>query len=30
MGGYLQRRGFGFDTIGPILATLWVELHESE
>jgi regulatory protein len=29
MGGYLQRRGFGFDTIGPILQTLWAELHES-
>ena len=26
MGGYLQRRGFGFDTIGPILDTLWTEL----
>jgi regulatory protein len=29
LGGYLQRRGFGFDTIGPILETLWAELHES-
>jgi regulatory protein len=29
MGGYLQRRGFGFDTIGPILEILWAELHES-
>lgn len=29
MGGYLQRRGFGFATIGPILDTLWAELHES-
>jgi regulatory protein len=28
MGGYLQRRGFGFDTIGPILDTLWAELSE--
>jgi regulatory protein len=26
MGGYLQRRGFGFDAIGPILDTLWNEL----
>jgi regulatory protein len=26
MGSYLQRRGFGFDTIGPILDTLWNEL----
>jgi regulatory protein len=26
MGSYLQRRGFGFDTIGPILDTLWTEL----
>jgi regulatory protein len=29
MGGYLQRRGFGFDVIGPIIETLWAELHES-
>jgi regulatory protein len=29
LGAYLQRRGFGFDTIGPILETLWAELHES-
>jgi regulatory protein len=28
MGGYLQRRGFGFDTIGPIVDTLWAELQE--
>ncbi len=28
MGGYLQRRGFSFDTIGPILVTLWTELHD--
>jgi regulatory protein len=28
MGAYLQRRGFGFDTIGPILETLWTELGE--
>lgn len=27
MGGYLQRRGFGFDTIAPILDTLWNELQ---
>lgn len=30
MGGYLQRRGFGFDTVRPILATLWNERHGSE
>jgi regulatory protein len=29
LGGYLQRRGFGFDAIGPILETLWAELQES-
>jgi regulatory protein len=28
LGAYLQRRGFGFNTIGPILETLWLELHE--
>jgi regulatory protein len=27
MGSYLQRRGFGFQTIGPILTTLWSELQ---
>ena len=30
MGGYLQRRGFGFDTIGPILDTLWNELRGAD
>jgi regulatory protein len=25
LGGYLQRRGFSFETIKPILAELWVE-----
>lgn len=30
LGGYLQRRGFGFETIMPILETLWEELqHET-
>jgi regulatory protein len=29
MGGYLQRRGFGFDTIGPIIDTLWAELKDA-
>ncbi|HEX5690744.1 MAG TPA: RecX family transcriptional regulator [Roseiflexaceae bacterium] len=27
LGGFLQRRGFGFDTIGPIVDTLWAELE---
>jgi regulatory protein len=27
LGGYLQRRGFGFDTIGPIVDTLWAEIN---
>lgn len=27
MGGYLQRRGFSFDTIRPIVDRLWAELH---
>lgn len=27
LGGYLQRRGFGFDTINRILETLWRELQ---
>ena len=26
MGGYLQRRGFGFDVIRPILDQLWIEI----
>jgi regulatory protein len=30
LGGYLQRRGFGFDAIGPILETLWSELRSAE
>jgi len=29
MGGYLQRRGFGFDIIGPIIDTLWAELKDT-
>jgi regulatory protein len=29
LGSYLQRRGFSFDTIGPILDTLWAELQEA-
>jgi regulatory protein len=29
LGGYLQRRGCGFDTIGPIVDMLWAELQES-
>jgi len=28
MGGYLQRRGFGFDIIRPIIDQLWAELHD--
>lgn len=28
LGGFLQRRGFGFDTIRPVLDTLWHELQE--
>ncbi len=27
MGSYLQRRGFKFETIGPILDTLWGEVQ---
>jgi regulatory protein len=27
LGGYLQRRGFGFDTIRPIVDQLWGEVH---
>lgn len=27
MGGYLQRRGFGFEVIRPILDQLWAETH---
>jgi regulatory protein len=27
LGSYLQRRGFGFDTIGPIVDTLWAEIQ---
>ena len=30
LGGYLQRRGFGFEIIGPIIDTLWAELQEAE
>jgi regulatory protein len=28
MGGYLQRRGFGYDTIRPILDLLWEEVSQ--
>ena len=27
LGGYLQRRGFGFDIIRPIVDQLWAEVH---
>jgi regulatory protein len=27
LGGYLQRRGFGFDTVRPVLEHLWREQH---
>lgn len=30
LGGYLQRRGFGFDTIRPVIDTLWQELHDAD
>jgi len=30
LGAYLQRRGYSFDTIGPILETLWNELRSAE
>jgi regulatory protein len=30
LGAYLQRRGFGFDTIGPIIHTLWAELQDTD
>jgi regulatory protein len=29
MGGYLQRRGFGFEIIRPIIDQLWVEIHHT-
>jgi len=29
LGGYLQRRGFGYETIAPILDRLWNEIHQS-
>lgn len=28
LGGYLQRRGFGYDVIQPIMESLWQECHE--
>jgi regulatory protein len=28
MGGYLQRRGFGFDVVRPILDQLWAEIRD--
>lgn len=30
LGGYLGRRGFGFDTIRPIVEQLWAELRQQE
>jgi regulatory protein len=30
LGGYLQRRGFGFDTVRPVLERLWQELRERD
>lgn len=30
LGGYLQRRGFGFDTIRPALEALWREIKSKE
>lgn len=30
LGGFLQRRGFGFDTIRPVVDTLWEELQNDE
>jgi regulatory protein len=30
LGGFLQRRGFGFDTIGPIIEALWNELRSAK
>lgn len=29
MGGYLQRRGFNFDIIRPIIDQLWAEIGEN-
>jgi len=29
MGGYLQRRGFSFDVIRPVIDGLWLELREA-
>lgn len=28
LGGYLQRRGFGYDTVGPLIDQLWNETKE--
>jgi regulatory protein len=30
LGGYLQRRGFGFDTISSILDLLWQEVQQGD
>ena len=30
LGGYLQRRGFGFDIIRPVVDTLWRELRQAD
>lgn len=30
LGGYLQRRGFSFDTIRPVIDTLWRELQQDD
>ena len=30
LGGYLQRRGFGFDVIRPVIDTLWAELRTAK
>ena len=29
LGGFLSRRGFGYETIGPVLRTLWRERHDA-
>jgi regulatory protein len=30
LGGFLQRRGFGFDTVRPAIEQLWSELHREK
>jgi regulatory protein len=30
LAGYLQRRGFGYNTIAPIVEQLWIELHPDQ